>query len=494
MGAWHGLKSLLRDCADVPSVLDVWLYGLNADSRQVEPGEAFVALKGSEGDAWRYVPEAISKGAVAVLLETERPAPCYEYAGALVVPVPELSAHQATLADRFYGAPSTRLAVIGVTGTNGKSSVTAFLSQMLESAGVRTALVGTLGYGFPDQLETASHTTPDVVRLHRLLAGFLADGAQAVVMEVSSHGLKQGRVGRISFRGALFTNLTQEHLDYHGTMEEYAGAKELLFTEWCPEFAVINVDDAFGKKLVGKLDDTVELLRYSARGGEAELRVQSFDATHDGLQARIETPVGELTLKTGLLGRFNLENLLASVGGAIAMGLTVEQLEAAGPILLPPPGRLEQWSATDGRRVVIDYAHTSDALETVLNALRPHVTGRLWCVFGCGGNRDRGKRPAMGAVAERLADVVVVTDDNPRDEDPGVIVEEILAGVEDPASIRVEHDRRKAIEETIGAAGAEDLVLVAGKGHETTQERRGEKVPCSDVEIVKDFLADGGAS
>ena len=494
MGAWFGLKSLLRDCADVPSVLDVWLYGLNSDSRSVRPGDAFIALRGGEGDAWRHVPEAIENGAVAVLLESEAAERCFEHDGVLVVPVPDLAVHQAILADRFYGMPSQSLAVIGVTGTNGKSSVTAFLSQMLEQAGIPTAVIGTLGYGFAGRVEPASHTTPDVVRLHRLLADYRDRGAGAVVMEVSSHGLSQGRVRRVSFRGALYTNLTQEHLDYHGSMEEYAGAKELLFTEYYPDFAVINLDDAFGVRLLDKLDDSVELLRYSVSGKECELYVLDYQADHDGLVARVMTPVGELKLHTGLLGRFNLENLLAALGGAVALGSTAEQLEAVAPKLLPPPGRLEQWLAKDGRRVVIDYAHTADALETVLQALRPHVKGQLWCVFGCGGNRDRGKRPVMGAVAERLSDAVVVTDDNPRDEDPETIVEEILAGMDEPERVCVEHDRRKAIEKALASVSPDDLVLVAGKGHETTQERRGEKIPCSDVEMVKDLLDGGGAS
>lgn len=492
MSACHSLKSLLRDCVEVPSVLDTWLYGLVADSRRVRSGMAFMALPGADGDSWTHVPDAVARGAAAVLLDSEVPEPPYEYDACVVVPVKALRSRAAELADYFYDYPSSHLSVIGVTGTNGKSSVTGFLGQILNSCGLPTATIGTLGYGFPDKLEPASHTTPDVVRVHELLAEYLSRGAGVVVMEVSSHALDQGRVNRVRFAGGIFTNLSRDHLDYHGTMADYGDAKARLFEVFEPEFAVINVDDDFGVSLSRRLSADVRLLRYGALPRSPELFIHDIRAGRAGMEAVVSSPLGSIRLRTQLMGAFNLGNITAAVGAALALGIPATEIEAAVPDVTAPPGRLETYQAGSGLRVVIDYAHTEDALETALTALRPHTDGCLWCVFGCGGNRDTAKRPAMGAVAQRLADRVVLTDDNPRNEDPARIVDQVLAGMDGPESVSVIHDRREAIETVIGQASGTDLVLIAGKGHERFQERNGEYLPFSDVDVVRELLGNQG--
>ena len=495
MAACHSLKDLLRGLVDVPSVLDSWLYGLTSESRRVRPGMAFLAFAGRTTGAWGHVPDAVKRGASAVLLESDKPGQAYEYGTSVVVPVQSLRSHAAELADHFYDHPSSHLSVVGVTGTNGKSSVTTFLAQLLNNCGVPTATIGTLGYGFAARLEEATHTTPDVVRVHELLDRFRSEGASVVVMEVSSHALDQGRVNRVRFAGGVFTNLSSEHLDYHGTMAHYGNAKAQLFEVFEPEFAVINGDDEFGLALSERLSADVRLLRYGMVRNSPELFIHDVKAGASGIEAMVDTPLGKLELNTRLMGAFNISNMTAAAGVALAMGIPVAEIHAAVPSITAPPGRLEAYRARNGLRVVIDYAHTEHALETALTAIRPHAEGTLWCVFGCGGNRDTAKRPVMGSVAERLADRIVVTDDNPRDEDPAGIVEQILAGMDRPDEVWVIHDRRQAITTVIAEAGGQDVVLIAGKGHEQVQERAGERIPFSDVDVVRELLDnEGGAA
>lgn len=488
----HSLKDLLRHLVTVPSVLDVWVHGMCSDSRRVRSGDAFIALAGAGGDAWAHVDDAVERGAAAILLDTgtEEGAP-REYRDAVVVPLPDLAERMAGLADHFHEHPSAHLTVVGVTGTNGKTSVTRFLAGILEANGVSTATMGTLGYGVGESLEPASHTTPDVVRVHELLAGFVTRGAKAVVMEVSSHALAQGRVDRVRFDAGVFTNLTPEHLDYHADMAEYGAAKARLFTEHEPELAVVNADDDYGRQLIAQLPAESRLWRYG--GAEhCECRIRDCQATPDGMEAILDTRAGHLHLRTQLLGRFNIENLAAASTVALALGIPADAVAASASAVTPPPGRLEAHTATTGLKLVIDYAHTAAALEHALGALRPHVIGELWCVFGCGGNRDHTKRPAMGETAARLADHVVLTDDNPRDEVPETIVSEILAGMPDASGVRVIHDREEAIGMAFREAQPSDLVLVAGKGHETAQERAGVLTPFSDVAVVRRLIEQGG--
>lgn len=482
------LSSLMRDTVAIPSVLDVRLHGLSADSRELRQGDAFIAVAGAGGDAWANVPDAIARGACAVLLEVPSPAPCYEWQGVLIVPVPQLRHWQAALADRFYGSPSQSLSVVGVTGTNGKTSVTRFLTQLLNAAGISTASIGTLGYGFPGQESHASHTTPDAVRLQRLMAGYLSAGARAVVMEVSSHALEQGRVDWVDFTGAVLTNLSQDHLDYHGTMEAYGEAKAGLFTRLQPGFAVLNLDDDFGRALSKRIDSGCALWSYSVDAGEGDLILTDLVLDSEGFIASIDGAAGPMTLRCPLLGRFNVANVMATVGAALALDINPGHIETLVADLSAPAGRLESLGAPGYGQVVIDYAHTPDALSCALQALRPHCRGQLWCVFGCGGDRDKGKRPLMGEVAERLADQLIITDDNPRNEAPEAIAGEIRSGLKAPEKARVIHDRRDAIELALEQATEEDLILVAGKGHEDTQERQGVRRPFSDRQAVQSLF------
>lgn len=493
----HSLKSLLRDRVAIPSVLDVWIHGLSADSRQVRSGDAFMALAGASGDAWAHVDEAVANGAAAVLLDTgagRAPSRPREYRDAVLVPVAGLADAMAGLADHFYHQPSAHLTLIGVTGTNGKTSVTGFIAAILEAAGIPAATMGTLGYTFGEFREAASHTTPDVVRVHSLLARFRDMGAKAVIMEVSSHALVQGRVDRVRFDAGVFTNLSPEHLDYHPDMVAYGAAKAQLFTEHEPEVAVINADEGFGRQLGEQLPAEMHLWRYGSTAEQLECRIRDARPATDGMVATLDTRMGDLKLQTRLMGHFNMENLAAAGATALAMGVPAKVVEAAAGQLQAPPGRLEAWNAVSGLKLVIDYAHTTAALEQALEALRPHTGGAVWCVFGCGGNRDKAKRAAMGEVAGRLADQVVLTDDNPRDEAPEAIVEDILSGMAGTCGIRVIHDRGDAIGTAFREAGPADLVLIAGKGHETTQERGGVRTPFSDGDVVRRLISDRGES
>lgn len=483
------LSTLLAGFAEVPSVFNLAVHGLSADSRQLRAGDAFVALKGSAGDSWRYVDAAIERGAIAVLLETDGETGCSEQGSALVVKVPQLTQHQAALADRFFDAPSQALHVIGVTGTNGKSSVTRYIAQILNNGGLKTATLGTLGYGFSDSLAEASHTTPDVISVHRWLHVFRQQGASAVVMEVSSHALDQGRVAKVHFEGAVYTNLSRDHLDYHGTMEEYGAAKASLFTNTHLRFAIINADDQFGRQLSEKVSQGCQVWRYtSSADASAELRLRQLNLRQDGFDAVLETPSQTLPLSSNLLGHFNACNITAAVGAALALNIEPAVIAAAVKNISAPAGRLQRFSAEDGLRVVVDYAHSPAALETALNALAAHVKGNLWCVFGCGGDRDSGKRPLMGEIAERLANAVVLTDDNPRSEDPEAIVQDILGGMAGQANVHIEHDRAAAIEYAVHRAGSDDLILVAGKGHETYQAYDGQKRDFSDILTVQELI------
>lgn len=491
--AAHSLKTLLRDRVTIPSVLDVWVHGMSADSRRLRAGDAFLALAGAGGDAWTHVDDAVDRGAAAILMDAgEAGGAPREYRDAVLVPVPALAACMAGLADYFHDHPSAHLTVVGVTGTNGKTSVTRFLAEILERGGFRTATMGTLGYGFSEALEAASHTTPDVVRMHELLAHFREQGAKAVVLEVSSHALDQGRVDRVRFDAGVFTNLSPEHLDYHADMAAYGAAKARLFTEHEPQVAVINTDDDFGRQLLAQLPAETRLWRYGCNAEHCECQILDCSAGPEGMQATLDTRMGRLQLRTRLMGRFNIDNLAAASATALALGVPAAVVEASAATVTAPPGRLETHTASSGLKLVIDYAHTAAALENALEALRLHVDGELWCVFGCGGNRDRAKRPAMGEVAARLADRVVLTDDNPRDEAPDAIVAEILAGMPDAAAVRVIHDREEAIGTAFREAGPGDLVLIAGKGHETTQERAGSRLPFSDVAVVRHLIEQGG--
>jgi UDP-N-acetylmuramoyl-L-alanyl-D-glutamate--2,6-diaminopimelate ligase len=477
------LRDLLAGFATTVPSPDREITELALDSRRVRPGTLFFAVPGDSGDGRAFIADAIARGAAAVVYESAN----YTPPAGLAVPamgVADLKQQIGPIAERFYGAPSTQLFVVGVTGTNGKTTCTQLLARALVGVGQRCAVIGTLGNGFPGALQAATHTTPDAVRLHALLAEFHAAGASHISMEVSSHALDQRRVDGIAFNGVVFTNLTRDHLDYHGDMDAYGRAKARLFDWPDLRFAVINVDDPFGRALCERIGDRVKVWSFGLHAGE--VRATDIHPLPDGFELHIETPVGAVTVRTALLGRFNVENLLAVLATLLACGVPLDEVLAQLRVATPVPGRLERFRGANTATVVVDYAHTPDALEQALRALREHAPGRLWCVFGCGGDRDRGKRPLMGAIAERLADTVVLTDDNPRHESPEQIIADIVAGMQ--SLPRVMRDRAQAIRTVIDEARAGEIVLLAGKGHEDYQQIGDTRVPFSDRDFVRDLL------
>lgn len=470
---------------------DLLIRELTLDSRAVKPGDLFLAIKGTQRDGRGHIADALAKGAAAVAYEAEG-APELAATDAELVPIKGLASHLSAIASRFYGEPSRSLACIGITGTNGKTSVSQLLAQALDQLQLRCAIVGTLGNGFYGALAQGGHTTPDPVAVQATLASLKQAGARAVAMEVSSHGLDQGRVAAVDFNVAVFTNLSRDHLDYHGSMQAYGAAKAKLFSMPNLRWRVINIDDAFGQTLASE-QGAAELLSYSIDNQTAKLHCRDVRFSHKGVEVVVVTPVGEGLLKSPLLGRFNLSNLLAVVGSLLALDLPLADILPIVPTLNAPAGRMQRLGGVDKPLVVIDYAHTPDALENALNALKVHAHGKLLCLFGCGGDRDKGKRPLMAEVAERLADQVWVTDDNPRTESAQAIQNDIRQGFKVPERVHFVLGRAQAIAEIIAKAGAQDVVVLAGKGHEDYQEIAGVRHPFSDIEYAMHALALWGA-
>ncbi|HET7562643.1 MAG TPA: UDP-N-acetylmuramoyl-L-alanyl-D-glutamate--2,6-diaminopimelate ligase [Rhodanobacteraceae bacterium] len=484
------LDELLRDLA-TPARGDICVTGLTQDSRAVRAGDAFVALAGAQHHGIEFAPMAVSQGAVVVLAESSGPGtrdPGTAEGPGPVIWIDSLRAHLGAIAARFYGDPSAALEVVGVTGTSGKTSVVQLLAQAFTHLGRRTATIGTLGAGLHGALHAGERTTPDVLRVHGLMAEFRAAGATHVAMEVSSHALDQQRVDGVHFDVAVFTNLTRDHLDYHGTMEAYGAAKAKLFAWPGLRAAVVNIDDAFGRKLATRVADGVRVLRCAIEASDAEVRAHGVHTHSDGIDFELATPWGSANVHSPLLGRFNVANLLAVAGVLGALDVPFTQITTALEALQPVAGRMNRLGGGALPLVVVDYSHKPDALEQVLVTLRDHCDGSLICVFGCGGERDTGKRPLMGALAERLADSVIVTDDNPRGEDGNAIVAQIMAGLREPGRALVERDRAAAIGMAIECARAGDVVLIAGKGHETYQESAGVKRPFDDFKVARAAL------
>lgn len=456
------------------------------DSRRVERGDVFVAYPGERRDGRDFIEGAIAAGAAAVLWERDGFAwPSHWQASNVgLAGLRELAGEIASL---VAGEPARELAMVGVTGTNGKTSCSHWIAHALNALGRRTAVIGTLGNGFPEALEESVNTTPDALELHPLLRRYRDGGAACVAMEVSSHGLVQGRVSGARFDVALFTNLTRDHLDYHGDMERYGEAKARLFDWPGLEHAVINADDAFGRRLIGRLAGrSTKVITYGLRGGI--IAGKRLDLDRFGLRLEIRTPWGAGTLQSGLFGAYNAANLLGVLGVLIAADVPFPEGLRALAELRAVAGRMQTLGGGGKPLVIVDYAHTPDALAQVLEALRAHfAAGRIVCVFGCGGERDAGKRPLMGEVASRLADDVMITSDNPRGEDPQAIIDAIARGARPP--YRTEPDRTRAIRAAIGTAQAEDIVLVAGKGHERYQLIGGVSHPFSDVAVAETCLA-----
>ena len=485
MSAGLPLSELLPDVAGVPAGLRV--TGMSQDSREVAAGDAFLAIPGFGTHGLRFVDQARAAGAAAIVYEP--PAPDGVQVPPEAIAVPALRARIGAMADRLHASPSAAMTVVGVTGTNGKTSTVQMLAQAWSLRGLRAGSIGTLGAGLHGQVEPTGFTTPQVSRMHGLLAQLRDEGAQAVAMEVSSHALDQGRVDAVRFAVGVFTNLTRDHLDYHGDMDAYGAAKARLFQAPGLRAAVVNLDDDFGRSLHAALDPALQAVGTSARGRpEARVRAEGVVLDAEGLAFRLRINDESHAVRTGLLGRFNVDNLLAVAGVLHALGAGADEIAQVLGQLQPVAGRMNRLGGAGAPMVVIDYAHTPDALEQALSSLREHARGRIVCVFGCGGERDRGKRPQMAEVAGRLADAVIVTDDNPRREDGDAIVADILAGFPDRSRVRVERDRRAAISRAVGEAGPGDIVLVAGKGHEPYQEINGTRHPFDDAEQARAAL------
>ncbi len=466
---------------------DVQVDDLTLDSRQVRTGSLFFALSGGRAHGLKFAAEAAARGASAVLWEPDgahgdlqgadftspvavgSPSP-------FAAPVVGLRRLLGRVADRFFGAPSSQLRIVGVTGTNGKTTTAYLLAQCLGRLRVDAAYIGTLGWGRIDALQTPTHTTPDVLSVHRQLAVLRASGVSDVAMEVSSHALDQGRVDGVRFHSAAFTNLTRDHLEYHGSMQAYGAAKARLFAMAGVQHAIINIGDGFGRQLAAEHAGRIPLTVVWVGAEPSPLVERSLYADEvvldlAGITLLLGGSFGKREVKTRLLGRFNAENSVIVLACLLALGVPFEDAAAALARSSAPPGRMEVIVPRDRAKpkAVIDYAHTPDALFKALSAVREHCRGALWCVFGCGGDRDAGKRPMMGAVADELADHIIVTDDNPRSENPRTITEGILRGMVRHHP-RVIHDRRAAIAAALAEAATDDMVLIAGKGHEDYQQ------------------------
>ncbi|HEY6642316.1 UDP-N-acetylmuramoyl-L-alanyl-D-glutamate--2,6-diaminopimelate ligase [Povalibacter sp.] len=486
------LRELLAGLVDA-DVPDVVVADLTIDSRKAGAGSAFVALPGLRSHGVAFASQAVGRGATVVLWQpAEGVAEPKLPAHVTVIAVTQLTAMIGTIADRFFSAPSRAVAVTGVTGTNGKTTIAYVLAAAFAHLGKSSAYAGTLGYGPIGAVTAGTHTTPDCITLHRQIAALRDAGVQQLAMEVSSHALDQRRVAGVRIDTAVFTNLTHDHLDYHGSFEAYGAAKARLFAWPGLRHAVINVEDAFGRELAANYQghglvicarDDSNLLP-----GCGYVLATSVTATPAGLVIGIDSNRGSATLHSCFVGDFNVDNLIAVLAVLLAHGFPMHAAVSALESCAPPPGRMETFVAPERPLAIVDYAHTPDALEKALSAARKHCSGKLICVFGCGGDRDAAKRPVMGAIAERLADVVMVTDDNPRTEDGNVIVAAIVAGLQQPQHAIVERDRARAIERAITIARAGDVVLVAGKGHEDYQIVGHETRYFSDRDVVQAAL------
>ena len=464
--------------------------GLTADSRRVEAGDCFVAVPGFKQDARRFVPDAVARGARLVVTEGE------PLAGLPVaqVLVPSARRALARLADAYHGHPSSALTLVGITGTNGKTTTSYLVDALLRARGLGTGIIGTIQYVLGSETRPAGQTTPESLEIQGMLAEMRARGIGGVAMEVSSHALALSRVDGLDFDVAVFTNLTQDHLDFHGTFDEYRRAKRRLFELLAASpkpgrTAVVNADDPAGAAMVAGLD--VPVLPFGLGAG-ARVRAVEHTSALDGIRMTVDTPRGRLTLRSALIGEHNVMNLLGAVATGLALGLAPDVIARALAGVSAVPGRFEQVRAGQPFLVVVDYAHTPDALERVLTTARKITRGRLGVVFGCGGDRDRGKRPIMGEIAARIADRVWVTSDNPRTESPEAIVAEVMVGVARAGASAGAHvampDRQAAIHDALGWARGGDVVVIAGKGHETYQIVGSSVLPFDDRAVARAFL------
>lgn len=489
------LSQLLHHDLTLTPETDRFVARLVLDSRFIQSHDLFLAVKGTQVDARCYIPDAIAKGAAAVLKDADTPHETITWQGNVpIIPIYQLIQHLGRLAAQFYDFPARQLRMVGITGTNGKTSCSHFLAQSLQALHIPCGIVGTLGSGFYGRLQETGLTTPDAIHLQSYLRDFVRQGAIAVAMEVSSHSIHQGRVNAIPFELGIFTNLTQDHLDYHGDMTTYAAVKRRFLADSAVQQVIINADDHDGENWIHELSADKFVYSYSIRKPESftmnvgRVFTESIQLLPHGMKAYINSPWGEGELLLPLLGQFNLSNALAVFTALGVMGISFQDAIQSLSQLKPVPGRMQTLGGIDQPLIVVDYAHTPDALEKVLLALRDHTEGKLICVFGCGGDRDKTKRPIMARIAEQLADEVWVTSDNPRHEKPEVIAEQIISGLVIPDAVKIELDRSQAIQKSIHSAKSGDCVLIAGKGAERYQQIGNEKIPFDDVIKVQECL------
>lgn len=466
--------------------------GVSVDSRRVEPGAIFCCVRGGQADGHDHAAEAVARGAVALVVDHPLDLDVVQLV------VDDVRTAAGPIAAAWFGHPSRSMRVVGVTGTNGKTTVTHLVESILRARGVAVAVVGTVGIRFGGITRPATHTTPDAVALQALLAELRSSGADAIVLEVSSHALDQGRVLGIDFEAVGFTNLRRDHLDYHGTDEAYAAAKERLFRRAYAPVAVIDIDDPVGPRYAASArHDGVEVVTVSSAGADARLTARDVQYGSDATRWTVHDAGADTSFDVSLplVGAFNVANAMCAIGLATALGTPTADIVAGLTEVPQVPGRLERIADPAGRTVLVDYAHTADALEAVLQAVRPLVGagGRVVVVYGCGGDRDRAKRPAMGAAVAAGADIAVLTSDNPRSEDPAAIVDDVLAGVPPERRPHVELDRRAAIRWALRETGRGDVVVVAGKGHESGQTTAGVTVDFDDRDVTRALLAEVGA-
>jgi len=489
----YPLGKLLSGFADPGTADTVVVHGLSLDSRTMRPGDLFCAIAGHQGHGLQYRHQIVRRGACAILYDPhggghELARGCTEIR---CIPVESLQEKVGYIADRFFDQPSRDLDVIAVTGTNGKTSCSHFLAHAL--SGPRpAAVIGTLGWGLPGRLHATEQTTPDAIQVHAILSELRAGSVATVAVEASSHGLVQGRLNGVRIRSALYTNITRDHLDYHGTLEAYVEAKMRLLDFPAVESLVFNADDALTRRIADRVPPTRNVTAFSASGCPhprvpTVCCVDGIEQDQDGIRMEVRFQGSVAEVRAPVFGDYNAENILGTLSVLLGMGYGLaEAAERVGKVR-PVPGRMEHMCSADGVTAVVDYAHTPDALDYVLQTLRAHCRRRLWVVFGCGGERDRGKRPLMGQAAERWADRVVVTDDNPRHEDGDAIVADILSGC-NRRDITVQRDRWQAIRFAIQSAEPQDLVLVAGKGHERVQDIGSARLPFDDREVVRSVI------
>ncbi len=492
------LASLWPELGSLDPKLNVLISSLTQDSRRVSSGALFLACPGLHVDGRSFIPAVIAQGAAAVLYDNSDGYQLPLQLKSTSIPllgVSNLNAHIGAIASRFYGEPTQKMMVIGVTGTNGKTSITQFVAQALAARGQRCAVIGTIGQGFLPNLQSTGYTTPDAVNLQKDLAECLNQGADSVAMEVSSHSLSQDRVAGVKFDIAVFTNLTRDHLDYHKTMDAYGAAKARLFQFPSLKYAIYNADDAFGCQLITQNPHHARALAYTtdphlALGCPAVI-AQQITPTQQGFTIQLQTPWGAGCFDLPLMGRFNISNVLAVISVLGALEVPLEDCLQIAEQLRAVTGRMQAFGGSRQPLVIVDYAHTPDALLQVLSSLREHHPQKLlWCVFGCGGGRDRGKRPQMGTISAQFSDYTILTNDNPRHEEPEQIVAEIRAGIPADHPVQVELDRAAAITYAIQHANPGDIVLVAGKGHETEQIIGNQAYPRSDISTVTAILGE----